>query len=92
MVVVEEEEERKEEVRGERSIRRIEEVEKTPGARECGDGGEGGHAHAEKETENINVKAAFIHVVGDFLQSLGILNLFYSIQEESVQEFLSLPL
>ena len=29
-----------------------------------------GHAHS-KEKENINVKAAFIHVVGDFLQSLG---------------------
>ena len=54
-----------------------------------GDGGEGGHAHAEKETENINVKAAFIHVVGDFLQSLGILNLFYSIQEESVAKLSS---
>ena len=32
-------------------------------------GGEEGHAHAEKE--NINVKAAFIHVIGDILQSLG---------------------
>jgi len=30
-----------------------------------------GHAHS-KEKENINVKAAFIHVVGDFLQSLGV--------------------
>merc|ERR1740137_243218 len=29
------------------------------------------HAHAQ-EKENINVKAAFIHVVGDFLQSLGV--------------------
>ena len=46
-----------------------------------GDGGEKGHAHAKKDTENINVKAAFIHVVGDFLQSLGILNLIYSIQK-----------
>lgn len=26
----------------------------------------------EKEKENINVKAAFIHVVGDFVQSLGV--------------------
>jgi Co/Zn/Cd efflux system component len=25
------------------------------------------------QEENINVKAAFIHVVGDFLQSLGVL-------------------
>ena len=31
-------------------------------------GGEHGHGH----DENINVKAAFIHVVGDFLQSLGV--------------------
>ena len=31
---------------------------------------EHGHSHGEGE-ENINVKAAFIHVVGDFLQSLG---------------------
>ena len=30
---------------------------------------EHGHSHADKE--NINVKAAFIHVIGDFLQSLG---------------------
>ena len=29
-----------------------------------------GHSHGSGE-ENINVKAAFIHVVGDFLQSLG---------------------
>lgn len=28
------------------------------------------HAH---EVENINVRAAFIHVVGDFVQSLGVL-------------------
>jgi len=34
--------------------------------------GEEGHAHTEKDTENINVKAAFIHVIGDFLQSLGV--------------------
>ena len=31
---------------------------------------EHGHSHGGGE-ENINVKAAFIHVVGDFLQSLG---------------------
>ena len=29
-----------------------------------------GHGH-EGGKENINVKAAFIHVIGDFLQSLG---------------------
>ena len=43
-------------------------------------GGGGGHSHGHgaKESqhshgakENINVKAAFIHVIGDFLQSLG---------------------
>ena len=35
---------------------------------------EGGHGHGHGHghgKENINVKAAFIHVVGDFLQSLG---------------------
>ena len=26
----------------------------------------------KKEKENINVKAAFIHVIGDFVQSLGV--------------------
>ncbi|XP_014364946.2 zinc transporter 2 isoform X1 [Papilio machaon] len=31
----------------------------------------GGHGHAH--TENINVRAAFIHVLGDFLQSFGVL-------------------
>ena len=39
----------------------------------------GGHGHGDAEHghgsqhghENINVKAAFIHVIGDFLQSLG---------------------
>lgn len=35
-------------------------------------GGEEGHGHAAPK-ENINVSAAFIHVVGDFLQSLGVL-------------------
>ena len=44
-------------------------------------GGDEESGHAHKETENINVKAAFIHVVGDFLQSLGkkTVNLFISI-------------
>ncbi|XP_035447300.1 zinc transporter 2 isoform X4 [Spodoptera frugiperda] len=31
-----------------------------------------GHAHAHAQ-ENINVRAAFIHVLGDFLQSFGVL-------------------
>ena len=41
-------------------------------------GGGGHHSHGDAEggqqggSENINVKAAFIHVVGDFLQSLGV--------------------
>ena len=30
-----------------------------------------GHSRGEAGQENINVKAAFIHVIGDFLQSLG---------------------
>ena len=35
---------------------------------------EHGHSHgAHGDKENINVKAAFIHVIGDFLQSLGLL-------------------
>ena len=35
---------------------------------------EAGHGHGHEGgggKENINVKAAFIHVIGDFLQSLG---------------------
>ena len=31
-----------------------------------------GHAHDADKKENINVKAAFIHVVGDFVQSIGV--------------------
>ena len=34
-----------------------------------------GHSHDvkdEEQKENINVKAAFIHVIGDFVQSLGV--------------------
>ena len=31
--------------------------------------GGGDHGHSHGEQENINVKAAFIHVVGDFLQA-----------------------
>merc|ERR1712238_49851 len=41
-----------------------------------GGGGGQGHSHDDPETaaakENINVRAAFIHVIGDFLQSLGV--------------------
>lgn len=42
-----------------------------------------GHSHGggehdlekgkKEETQNINVRAAFIHVIGDFLQSFGVL-------------------
>lgn len=41
---------------------------------ETHDGGQHGHAHDAqgREKENINVKAAFIHVIGDFVQSLGV--------------------
>merc|ERR1719458_1907840 len=35
-------------------------------------GGGDGHGHGGGNQENINVKAAFIHVIGDFLQSLGV--------------------
>ena len=45
--------------------------------------GEGGNDHTEHE--NINVKAAFIHVLGDFLQSLGVfiaaLVIFFKVQK-----------
>jgi len=33
---------------------------------------ESNHSHGGGDKENINVKAAFIHVVGDFLQSIGV--------------------
>lgn len=50
------------------------------------DGGNRGHSHSDPESqpllnsnshshqseENINVRAAFIHVIGDFVQSLGV--------------------
>ncbi|ELT87571.1 hypothetical protein CAPTEDRAFT_142357 [Capitella teleta] len=39
-------------------------------------GGSHGHSHGENHTQhqpNINVRAAFIHVIGDFLQSLGVM-------------------
>ena len=44
-----------------------------------GGGGGGGHGHSHDDGEsagdrqNVNVKAAFVHVVGDFLSSLGVL-------------------
>ncbi|KAL0901116.1 hypothetical protein ABMA27_006435 [Loxostege sticticalis] len=34
---------------------------------------ESSHSHAHAQGENINVRAAFIHVLGDFLQSFGVL-------------------
>ena len=41
---------------------------------EGGEGNHHGHSHDVngKEKKNINVKAAFIHVIGDFVQSLGV--------------------
>lgn len=31
-----------------------------------------GHSHGPSVNENLNVRAAFIHVLGDFLQSFGV--------------------
>lgn len=36
-------------------------------------GGGSSHSHGKEDKENINVRAAFIHVIGDFLQSAGVL-------------------
>lgn len=33
----------------------------------------GTDSHSHKPEENINVRAAFIHVLGDFIQSFGVL-------------------
>lgn len=39
-----------------------------------GGGGGHGHSHGGGSSEpNVNVRAAFIHVLGDFLQSMGVL-------------------
>lgn len=35
---------------------------------------EHGHHHHDDESGNVNVRAAFIHVIGDLLQSLGVLS------------------
>jgi len=43
-----------------------------PGGGEHAHDAEDGHAHEVADKENINVTAAFIHVIGDFLQSLGV--------------------
>ena len=43
--------------------------------KEAGDTRQHGHLHDgkdERHKENINVKAAFIHVIGDFVQSIGV--------------------
>ena len=52
-----------------------------------GHGGHGGHGHSNRQgprlsreerrkkkrsVENINVRAAFIHVIGDLIQSIGV--------------------
>lgn len=31
------------------------------------------HGHSHGKDENINVRAAYIHVIGDFIQSVGVL-------------------
>lgn len=36
------------------------------------EGGGHGHSHSKKKV-NINVRAAFIHVLGDLVQSIGVL-------------------
>ena len=36
-------------------------------------GGGHGHSHGGGDEQNINVRAAFIHVLGDLIQSLGVL-------------------
>lgn len=33
----------------------------------------GSESHDHSHEENVNVRAAFIHVLGDFLQSFGVL-------------------
>jgi zinc transporter 2 len=39
-----------------------------------GDGGEcGGHHHHKHEETNINIRAAVVHVIGDMLQSIGVI-------------------
>lgn len=30
------------------------------------------HHHSHNDTENINIRAAVIHVIGDFIQSVGV--------------------
>lgn len=37
-----------------------------------GHGHEHGHGHNHEKDQNINVRAAYIHVVGDFIQSTGV--------------------
>ena len=32
-----------------------------------------GHSHGHSHKKNINVRAAFIHVIGDLIQSIGVL-------------------
>ncbi|EEB18163.1 zinc transporter, putative [Pediculus humanus corporis] len=32
-----------------------------------------GHSHTDSKKENINVRAALIHIIGDFIQSFGVL-------------------
>lgn len=52
-----------------------------------------GHSHAEENfshfhEENINVRAALIHVIGDFIQSIGVLVAALIIYFKVVLEYL----
>eukprot|EP01012_Entosiphon_sulcatum_P001966 TRINITY_DN10379_c0_g1_i1.p1 TRINITY_DN10379_c0_g1~~TRINITY_DN10379_c0_g1_i1.p1 ORF type:complete len:492 (+),score=77.79 TRINITY_DN10379_c0_g1_i1:47-1477(+) len=47
-----------------------EQKEKEP---ESGHGHGHGHGHGKKEAVNINVRAAIVHVIGDFVQTIGVM-------------------
>ena len=42
------------------------------GAEKCKVDPGAGHHRQKKESRNINVRAAFIHVIGDLVQSIGV--------------------
>lgn len=52
--------------------------------------GSSSHGHSHNE-ENINVRAAFIHVLGDFLQSFGVfvaaIVIYFKVRFHSVSYF-----
>ncbi|XP_077989767.1 proton-coupled zinc antiporter SLC30A2-like [Glandiceps talaboti] len=43
------------------------------GGHNHGDSGNHGHGDSHKKAQNVNVRAAFIHVLGDLFQSVGVL-------------------